>query len=152
MDKLKSKVCFVGVDPTLLVRLGSPDRLRPSDILVVPKRTTTTTRFLIYINLNVLYLLKFGWCKSIILNVQQQMLPQLPTTHRLVVFNSFVTLNPFIHDSTGEKFNAQTAFRADIWHELTVKRPIVGWVQSGFFSSPNLSLQSHITIKSAQRP
>jgi hypothetical protein len=28
-------VCFVGVDPTLLVRLGSPDRLRPSDILCV---------------------------------------------------------------------------------------------------------------------
>ena len=75
MDKLKSKVCFVGVDPTLLVRLGSPDRLRPSDILVVPKRTTTTTRFLIYINFNVLYLawnLRFCYENSTLSNFGSQ--------------------------------------------------------------------------------
>jgi hypothetical protein len=43
----------VEIDPTLLVRLGTPDRFRPNDTLVEPMLTTTTSKLLIYINVSV---------------------------------------------------------------------------------------------------
>jgi hypothetical protein len=44
----KSIVCFVGVYPTLIVRLGSPDRLSPSDILCCAKVVTNSESMKIY--------------------------------------------------------------------------------------------------------
>jgi hypothetical protein len=59
--KFERKVCFVEIDPTLLVRLGTPDRFRPNDILVEPMLTTTTSKLLIYINISVF--IEIGWNK-----------------------------------------------------------------------------------------
>ena len=42
-EQFERKVCFVRADPTLLVRLGTPDRPRPSDILCCADEATTTT-------------------------------------------------------------------------------------------------------------
>jgi hypothetical protein len=59
--KFERKVCFVEIDPTLLVRLGTPDRFRPNYILVEPMLTTTTSKLLIYINFSVF--IEIGWNK-----------------------------------------------------------------------------------------
>jgi hypothetical protein len=52
MGNLKEKY-VVEIDPTLLVRLGTPNRFRPNYILVEPMLTTTTSKLLIYINFSV---------------------------------------------------------------------------------------------------